>query len=74
MTFVDAKAERLLRDGSVGEVAGARVFAVAGDHGVYRVVTYVSGVAECSCPAEGGCSHSRAARRLIEQERTAVAA
>jgi hypothetical protein len=72
--FVDSKADRLIRDGQIGEVAGARVFAVSGDHGVYRVVTYVSGVAECTCPAEGSCSHARAARRLLERESEQVAA
>lgn len=71
--FVDTKVERLLAEGHVAVVHSAHVVAVQGDHGLYHVTLFASGAAFCSCPAEGSCSHGRAARRLVEQEREVAA-
>lgn len=59
-----AKATRLYLEGRVRPVAG-EVFYVEGDHATY-LVAVTADAAVCSCPAQGECSHSLAARRAFQ--------
>jgi uncharacterized Zn finger protein len=57
---VEAKARRLLGEGRlmVELVTEGRVQAlIAGDSGMWELAIDSDGVASCTCPARGGCSH-----------------
>jgi hypothetical protein len=67
MSFVSDKAALMLLEDRVTEIGSgrARVFRVAGDHGMYTVVLHPR-FESCSCVAQGRCSHIVAAHGLAE--------
>jgi hypothetical protein len=59
------KAVRLLAEGRVQPHGTATMYRVDGDHAVYDVAIG-DGVALCSCPARGDCSHLIASRLVYD--------
>lgn len=64
-----SKAARLVAEGKVQEVVGARAFLVEGTSSTY-LVTLAGEAGRCDCPARvSDCSHVIACRAIVERDR-----
>jgi hypothetical protein len=70
----EQKANRLRASGKVREVEIQAAYVIEGDHGMYLAVVDRHGVARCSCPAKGECSHTRAAQMEADKPQLSLAA